>query len=341
MSINIRADRMHHAELFGKPVLFTNWLIQRDTVPQGWHCYDLQGARQSPNAKITLVDKTARHHAGTVLSPTPLKREETASRRISGAFRLLGEEMTLEQFCEEHDLACPQVNQEFELRPASPDEAGLFYSELEPEKDEALGTVGHVRLDFGHGGKEFWHTWWPHNGDQFNTAEFKAELQAMVDALRAAGPLKNLKTMDAYCRQHGGSITDDSRSYGYITETEHYRFCLRCTPVMDDYQGYLYCYDLRQQELAQYNRRPLVSRVTYASGEQVEYTDAEAYLQYIREELPDHPATGFRYETLTDDPAVRKQADNILYDLYGEENPRPLEDYENAPEEGMTMGGLS
>ena len=48
--------------------------------------------------------------------------------------------------------------------------------------------------------------------------------------------------------------------------------------------------------------------------------------------------TGFRYETLTDDPAVRKQADDILYDLYGEENPRPLEDYENAPQEGMTMG---
>ncbi len=73
----------------------------------------------------------------------------------------------------------------------------------------------------------------------------------------------------------------------------------------------------------------------------MEYTDAEAYLQCIREELPDHPATGFRYETLTDDPVVRKQVDDILYDLYGEENPRPLEDYENAPQEGMTMGGIS
>ena len=155
MSINIRADTMHHAELFGKPVLFTNWLIQRDTIPQGWHCYDLRGTRQSPNAKITLVDQAVSHHAGTVLSPSPLKREEMAWRRINGTFCLLGEEMTLEEFCEEHDLACPQVNQEFELRPASPDEAGLFYSELEPEKDEALGTVGHVRLDFGHGGKEF------------------------------------------------------------------------------------------------------------------------------------------------------------------------------------------
>ena len=26
MSINIKTGPMHHAELFGKPVLFTNWL---------------------------------------------------------------------------------------------------------------------------------------------------------------------------------------------------------------------------------------------------------------------------------------------------------------------------
>ena len=50
-----------------------------------------------------------------------------------------------------------------QLRPASIEEAGLFYSELDEKQDEALGTVGHIRMDFGSGGKEFWHTWWPHN----------------------------------------------------------------------------------------------------------------------------------------------------------------------------------
>ncbi len=97
--------------------------------------------------------------------------EYTASRRVNGTFYLLGEEMTLEQFCEEHDLAYPQDNREFVLRPASLDEVGLFYSE--EKLDEALGTVGHLRMDFGHGEKEFWHTWWPHNEDRFNTPEFK------------------------------------------------------------------------------------------------------------------------------------------------------------------------
>lgn len=141
MSVDVWSDSMQHAELFGKPILFTNWLIQRDTIPQGWHCYDLRGTRKTPNARITLVDQEVDYHAGTVLSPSPLKRKGAASRRVNGTFYLLGEELTLEQFCEEHDLPCPQDNREFVLRPASPDEAGLFYSE--DKLDEALGTVGH------------------------------------------------------------------------------------------------------------------------------------------------------------------------------------------------------
>lgn len=42
-----------------------------------------------------------------------------------------------------------------QLRPASIEEAGLFYSELDQKQDEALGTVGHIRMDFGSGGREF------------------------------------------------------------------------------------------------------------------------------------------------------------------------------------------
>ena len=68
----------------------------------------------------------------------------------------------------------------FDLRPASVEEAGLFYSN--DERDEALGTVGHLRMDFGSGGKGFYHTWWPHNEDRFNTPEFKEALQEFVAA---------------------------------------------------------------------------------------------------------------------------------------------------------------
>ena len=209
-------------------------------------------------------------------------------------------------------------NQISALRPASREEAGLFYSV--DEQDEVLGTVGHLRMDFGSSGQAFWHTWWPHNGDQFNTPEFKEALRRMVDALREDGPLQDLSSMRTYCLQHGGAITEDGRSYGYIAETEHYRFCLRCTPFPGDYQGYLYCYDLRQQSMRQRDR--LVGRVTYASGERQEFTDPREYLRTIREELPYRNTTGFRHETLTDDPAVREAVDDILWDFAGEENPR-------------------
>ena len=92
----------------------------------------------------------------------------------------------------------------FALRPASIEEAGLFYSQMDEAEDAVLGTVGHIRMDFGASGKEFYHTWWPHNGDQFNTGEFKDELQKFVDMLRSDGPLTNLASMRNYCYQHGG-----------------------------------------------------------------------------------------------------------------------------------------
>jgi len=85
---------------------------------------------------------------------------------------------------------------------------------------------------------------------------------------------------------------------------------------------------------------PVIGRVTFASGESEDFTAPEKYLQTIREELPYQATTGFRCETLTDDPAVRKAVDDMLFDLYGEENPRPIEDYENTPRQGMTIGGI-
>ena len=79
-----------------------------------------------------------------------------------------------------------------------------------------------------------------------------------------------------------------------------------------------------------------VGRVTFANGEHMEFTDPRDYLRTIREELSMKDVTGFRFETLTDDPAVRKAVDDMAYDLYGEENPRPLEDYiaRHGPETG-------
>lgn len=69
------------------------------------------------------------------------------------------------------------------------------------------------------------------------------------------------------------------------------------------------------------------------TGDIIPYYDADSFLDCIREELPYRDTTGFRYEILTDDPAVRKAADDILFDFVGEENLHELADYRK-------MGGL-
>lgn len=103
MAVNIFKDELQHARLFGKPVLTTNWLIPRETVPDGWFCYDMRGTERDPAAHAELVDYTSYDHSGTVLSPKPLKRPATKARRIGkGDYFLHGEAMDLEAFCEEY-----------------------------------------------------------------------------------------------------------------------------------------------------------------------------------------------------------------------------------------------
>ena len=162
----------------------------------------------------------------------------------------------------------PPDNRQFILRPASPDEAGLFFT-LPKEQDAELGAIGHVRIDFGHEGKEFWHTWWPRGSEELNSPEFEADLKALVDELRVVGPLRDLSAMSAYCYQHGGQIEGGWRqNYGYVVETEDYRYCLRCNPGPGDYQAYLTAFDLRVQKQNMKNEAPTQDYGLTAAGKQ-------------------------------------------------------------------------
>ncbi len=212
------------------------------------------------------------------------------------------------------------------LRPATLDEAGLFYA-MTAEREEALGSIGHLRLDFGRRGTDFWTSWFDHGSGKLNTSELKAEIDEVVNNLRRT-VLKDRASMRIFCLENGGELGENYgiEQYGYVLETEHYRYCLRCKPQEGDYDGYLWCFDKRIPELRQANNR-IVGRVSFANGELIEYTDAAEYLKAVREELPYQSTSGFRFETLTEDPQVRKAVDDAICNLYGEENPRPLEDY--------------
>ena len=92
---------------------------------------------------------------------------------------------------------------QFHIRPARPEEAGLFYAQ-HPEENKRLGAVGCVRMDFGRSGNEFWHTWWPRGPEELNSPAFKLELQEVVDTLRES-VLKNRFDMERFCYEHGGA----------------------------------------------------------------------------------------------------------------------------------------
>ena len=136
----------------------------------------------------------------------------------------------------------------FRVRPAQPEEAGAFFAQT-PEQNAQMGAIGCVRMDFGKRGTAFWHTWHPRGREELNSPEFKAELQQVVDKLRET-VLKDFSSMRRFCYENGGKIPGGwSQNYGYVVETEHYEYCLRCNPVEGDYQAYLSCYDLNEQKI--------------------------------------------------------------------------------------------
>ena len=74
--------------------------------------------------------------------------------------------------------------------------------------------------------------------------------------------------------------------------------------------------------------------MTFVGDDDIFYDDADNFLDCIREELPYRDTTGFRYEVLTDDPAVRKAVKDILFDFFDVEEPCEEKDYK------QTMGGI-
>ena len=192
---------------------------------------------------------------------------------------------------------------QFHIRPARPEEAGLFYTP-HPEEDKRLGTVGHVRMDFGRSGNEFWHTWWPRGPEELNSPAFKEELQQVVDTLRE-NVLKNRFAMERFCYEHGGKIDGGwVQNYGYVVETEHYRYCLRCNPSPGDYNAYLTCFDLDVQRQNMARDTPLVGRVTYLEG---------ASLKAIAEELTGRQIPYTQRTTTWDKARIARIIDNAKY----------------------------
>lgn len=223
------------------PALFTTLRVRADSVPDGVYRYEIR-ADEETCAPCQLAKRIMVNHYGTLLTVDPIQLpadgylafEQTDLRPVSGKY------VTLEEFRAENQ---PIGMDTMELFPAKPEEAPLFYSQMDEEKDWRLGCIGHVRGDFDH---MLFTTWWPHVWDkEKNDADFQRDLDRVVAWLKTGfAPLKDLNTMEAFCRRYPESVipNEEERPYGFRIETRRYRYMLRCTPLKGWYHVYLYCY---------------------------------------------------------------------------------------------------
>lgn len=132
------------------------------------------------------------------------------------------------------------------ITPASPADEAMFYTMS--QKDSLIKLrIGHERIDFGRSGNEFWYSWFEQPGNGLlNNADFKADIQKVMDYLRGF-VLKDRRSMRRYCSEHGTLLEYGINKchlprYGFIVETAEYRYYLRCSPSIGDYNAYLNCF---------------------------------------------------------------------------------------------------
>ena len=251
MSIDAQKEQFELVELFGKPALFTEFRVARDTVQDGLYCYDLRGSDYDPGRPATVEPRVAVNHAGTVIMAEPVDFKGKDYRPIWGKLNFFDDAATLEEYVAQHGKGITyQPKMKYELCAADKNEADLFFSG-QSDDDIRLGCVGHFRCDFGYQGKEFWNTWFDHIAG-LNTSVFKEEFKSVIDELRKNGPLKDLNAMAEWCYDHEDAKFDISSyrgAYGFKLETEAYSYYVRCFPQQGDYNAYVYAYDKSQQQM--------------------------------------------------------------------------------------------
>lgn len=148
MSIDVRSEEFQHMELFDKPALFINGRIDRTTVPEGWYCYDFRGSDDDPGELCYIEESVLVNHAGSVLMPEKLELPESGWLDVREEIGFLDEgDMTLREFCEVHGLPYPAEKMTFHIRPARPDEAGLFFTQNGAEDKPLVGRTTYANGD--------------------------------------------------------------------------------------------------------------------------------------------------------------------------------------------------
>lgn len=156
------------------------------------------------------------------------------------------------------------------------------------------------------------------------------ELHAFMDNFEEAERYSVTETSDAFMPGEDFAITDnETGEYVYNEDGAVITFSTK-----DDADRYL-----AEMKGNVVEKEDIVGVVSYANGEYFEYTDKEAYLRCIQNEIEYAPTSGFRFETRSADPELRKAVDDEVYNIYGMDNPHDLSYYQ--PKDEQTPGRIT
>ena len=135
-------------------------------------------------------------------------------------------------------------NLRINIRAMTPDERGFAYTQ--PDLFETSGCIGHLRVDMGNTGTQFFSSWDDHQAD-LKTSDFKTEFDTVINALRNDGEyggiLKSRAALAAYCFKRPDAAFDNDREYGFRVDTDKHSYLLRLNPNRGEYAAYCYAYE--------------------------------------------------------------------------------------------------
>lgn len=139
----------------------------------------------------------------------------------------------------------------FNLVPAGPEEADLFYSDTSKPYERAC--IGHLRGYYADGGKRLYTSWFEHQSE-LKTPEFQEEFDTFINGLLKQNTLNTRPNLQCFCMRYPearipGVCYKDT--FGFRAESEKHRYYLRLSLMPGDYALYCYIYNrdiLRSQE---------------------------------------------------------------------------------------------
>ena len=126
-------------------------------------------------------------------------------------------------------------------------EERLYIYQQSSQIEGQTGSIGRLRGDFGKSGTEFYTTWEDYI-KKFRSDDFDDEFDKVINALRfedvGGGLFGSRNFMRLFCKENPDSAFQGNycEEYGFRIDKGRHSFLIRCNPMVDDYNFYVFCY---------------------------------------------------------------------------------------------------